>query len=366
MQDTLQFIFLASGGLGLFLFYIGWYRRRYDGGSYCRKCGYRVDQSGDAVVRCSECGTDLQGTGRVLPYQRYRSPIAIAVGLILLAFGTLAVVTDAARGISSGDFYRLLPTWYLLRTDVSANGDFGNEPVQVLRMRVLDDSLNEIQLRRFTELLCKRAINLHRNLPDGRMQYTGMTLNLLKDFKPNDESTNALLKEVFSNILQINAGGAVIDHDGRLRILIPEVKLDPQYPFLHVGDIASVRLRNEIKSVTIIQGNAEVKPTSVYLISPWRGLFPPDDLDMDKPMQLSLTINWYIENATLTFPINGSNGNDDVTTTKPPWHTTTYTGELRPVADSNSILEFGHLPGAADEADTPGARFKLIPNPVMD
>jgi len=238
--------------------------------------------------------------------------------------------------------------------------------VQVLRRRVLDDSLDENQLKQFTELLCKRAINLHRNSPDGQMQYTGMTLNLLRDFKPNDELTGTLLKEVFSNILQTNAGGAVIDPDGRLRVLIPEVKLDPQYPFLRTGDIASVRLRNEIESVTIKQGNTEVKPTSVYLMSPWRGPFSPDALDIDKPMQLSLTINWYIENATLPFPINGNERNDDVTKAKPPWHTTNDTCELRPVADSNSIIEFGELPGASGEADAPSTRFKLITNPVMN
>ena len=323
--ENLYFVILSVGGLGLFLFYLGWYRRVYDGGSYCRACGYRVDRSGDDVLRCSECGTNLKNAGSVVNYRQNRKRSLITIGILLIALSAAGITADTFVNLNTINWYRYLPSWYLLRTEVTAKADFGNEAVQVLRSRVLDDDLDEKELRRFTVLLCKRAMNLHRNSTGGSMQYTGMTLNLLNDYKPDNADTNALLHALVSYFIRTQPYYANLNTSGVLWVTLPSMQCDPQLPFLHRGDVSSMRLRGEITRVQAFANEKSIPLLESAVVQYWYATFDASDINADEPITLQLTINWYMEDTAQ--PADPNNSKQVQAT---PWHTSIYECELTP------------------------------------
>ncbi len=317
MEETLYQIILGVGGLGLFLAYVGWNRRRIDGGRYCRRCGYRVDRSGEMVERCSECGSDLTARGMVLPFQRRRNVLLVLFGLLLVSGSGLVVVTDATQRISATDLYRLLPNWFLLRTDVTETGDFGDEQVAVLRNRVQMDEWSEKQLREFTRMLCLRATNLHRRpYRNGGMAYTGMTKSLFKAHKPDDGEVDDLLMALTGMLVE-NSGTAAGSRDGgALRVRLPVMVCEPEYPYLQSTDVTADMMWGEVVSFELARGGEVVKLPSKELTQQggWMAVFDLAALeDGAGALELRVEINWFIESDTAGVPVKGLG----VT----PWHT---------------------------------------------
>jgi len=326
-QQTITFIILATGGLGLFLFYLGWYRRIYDGGLYCKTCGYRVDRSGDTVSRCSECGQSLNTQTPPVNYQRKRNPYLVAIGFTLIIASALGITANTLLNFNTINWYRYLPSWYLLRTDASPENNFGNPSVQELRLRVLDDQLSENQLRKFTTLLCQRATNLHNNSTRGSMQYTGMTINLLNNYKPDNTRVNALLNALVNYFINNNQHSAGLDTKHTLWVALPLMQCDTQPPYLHRSDITSMRMRGVITSAQAITNGNPVPLLESGNKQFWFAAFNATTINENQPITLRLTINWYIEDATT--PLTSQNTTQP---SPPPWHTFTYECKLNPIA----------------------------------
>ena len=341
--ENLYFVILSVGGLGLFLFYLGWYRRVYDGGLYCRGCGYRVDRSGDDVVRCSECGKELGGIGGgsgrgggVVGYQRKRQPVLVAVGVLLIVMSAAGITVDSLVNFNSINWYRYLPTWYLLRSEVTADANFGNNAVSELRTRVLDNGLDEGELRKFTVLLCRRATNLHRVSRGGGMQYTGMTMNLLKDYKPNETEVDALLRALVRYFIDSERHSAGLDSQHVLWVALPLFRCEPMQPFLHRGDVSSVRMYGTIVEAEAVVGGRVLEEKETGESGFWYSAFDAAGIENGASITLRLTIDWHIEDVDGGdeggAESNGGSGK--------VWDTFVYECELRP-SDMDDFAELG-------------------------
>ncbi len=307
MTDTFLTIMLAIGGLGLYILYRGWTRRIVDGGMYCRHCDYRIDQSGEGIKRCSECGLDLEINGAIRPYRPHRNSLLIIIGLSLMTFCSGIMIVDATSQLSARDIYRWLPSWYLIRTDVSNNNRHGDMEVDILRDRVQDGSLSESQLQQFTSLLAQRATVLHTDTGAYGMQYTGMTLSLLKRHKPAANETDALLAVLLERFLINNGASVKFRPTNRMYFESPVIVLQPVAPFLtSFADSPQEQLRADIRSIQLEVAGKMIEPSNVVL-----GLASLDQARVfNQGIGIALRAGmWHIAFETADVP-NGDGGRD--------------------------------------------------------
>lgn len=301
MPDTLLGILIGSLMFGLYLFLRGWYHREVDGGKYCARCHYRVDQA--TSKRCPECGLDLE-TRAPLAGRPVRRMRMVAVGLILSGISAGFLGVHASGALRRIDFYQYYPTWYLLRADSSAAGGFANRETDELRRRALNADLSAGEIVKLRDFLVRRATNMWMD-PQlrGQLTFSGLTLSILQDHKPDDAQLLPLLQ-------------AILDHEGsvgRLHdlILTSTWVAEPHVMTLNESaapfDDPNMDLSMEIRFISLEVRQGEKK----LLAKPWQPGIPlPIDgpIDWREPCTLHAEIEFRIGETAYSQQLPSSPG----------------------------------------------------------
>ncbi len=96
---------------GLALLVLGWRGRRIDDHPWCVACRFDLFALPQSTRTCPECGAEIQQPGAVRVGQRRRRPIWIALGALLIGFGSVVGGINLFTGIS---FTAYKPAWVLL------------------------------------------------------------------------------------------------------------------------------------------------------------------------------------------------------------------------------------------------------------
>lgn len=197
MPDFFIGIILAAILLGLYLFFRGWYHRERDGGLYCRACQYRVDQS--QADRCPECGIELR-EHQPRPGRPARRGRMVAVGLTMAGIGAGFLGVHLSGLLSRIDIYMYVPTWYLFRSDVSANNGFALRETDELRRRALNGDLDADELTTLARYMATRATNMWNDVTmPANLTFSGLTLKMLRDEDIAEETLTGLLQAVIEH-----------------------------------------------------------------------------------------------------------------------------------------------------------------------
>lgn len=301
MSDLATLIPMVVAGVGVVLIWIGWSRRVSLDELYCRRCAYRIDPGG--ADRCSECGNTLSDKGIIAGRVSRFWPL-IAAGVLLIAAPTavlgLRILEDLGR-IELVDY----PSWYLLRADIASANNYGDESVMELRRRHARGRLSESAKKKFADLLARRSVNLFGmpTVPQSRVDYSGMTLSLLRDYKPTAE----VLDEMFAALLDFDglrlAAVVPVNSPGTVEIVPRTVVYRPSHFRFDTG-VVYPALVGRPRLISATQAKRQLTISGGVVVDARLAPRPGRWFDKIEPLVLGVEIDWFMVNVgDPAFPI---------------------------------------------------------------
>lgn len=325
MTDIFIGIILAIAGVGLFVFVKGWRRRVDLDQRFCRRCNYRVDpiEHVEGLVQvCSECGQPLSRlTTRMGRREPNRWMAALGAAALLFSSGVIGTwVYGTFEGLN---WSRMLPTWYLLRTDISESTSYGASHINILRERYVNQELSDAAAHEFAEVLATRASDMFDDPNIAVVQFSGITLDALRNYTPPPETVASLLDSLIA--FEVAEGQFLVElrsNDEAILWRPPLIYLPNHFSFdmtrsyrSLIGRMRITELRrSDGQPIDIIEDRA---PTHVIIDrAAWDG----------SPLTLECTINWVFDSDPLPdgysarFPTLNPHVSD-----REVWWTTTHT-----------------------------------------
>jgi len=271
MEDLPTGILLGIALLGGWLALRGWLRRQDTGELFCRRCGHQVPPDGPVSGRCPECG--LANLAAHLVRGRPAADRRLVGGGLALAASAsiLAVLTLPGRRLDI-DWIRHAPTWYLLRSDVSAAAGFGTSRIDILRDRYAAHGLDTDEIDAFADMLVARAREMFAAPGPGMVRFSGMTLRILRDHPPDESVAAALLDDLMALEFRRGAIGIVhVESEGPGKPAIARLMVDrPVYLPASLGYEADFRDRHPALTADVVveavrQGGRDLLPAPVDL-----------------------------------------------------------------------------------------------------
>lgn len=142
MAGWLLFIVIACLLAGVALAAIGLRGRRVDDHRLCRRCGFDLSGTPDAVI-CNECGADLAARRAIRVGHRRRRGRVLAAGAALLAPALLVGGVMVWGWASGANWQRLKPAWWLVADLRDADLTDRRAAAVELSRRHGDDDLSE-------------------------------------------------------------------------------------------------------------------------------------------------------------------------------------------------------------------------------
>lgn len=294
MTNTFLAILLAIAGIGLFMVVQGWRRRVDIEHRFCRRCGYRVDPTEhvDGLVRiCSECGQPLS-PAKTRMGRRQPNRWMTGIGAAALLFSSGVIGTWVYGTFEGYNWMRLLPSWYLLRTDITQAASYGTSHVDILRERYVDGDLSPSASETFADLLARRATDMFADPNITVVRFSGITLHALQNHTPDPEVVEDLLDALVA--FEVNESAFVVEIAPNGTAILwrpPLIYLPNHFSFDMSMSYRSLIGRLEINSLRDIDGTPvtifeHAAPTHLVLdTASWSG----------EPLVLDCTITWVFD-----------------------------------------------------------------------
>ncbi len=343
-MDTLVLILTLAGfALGALLVARGYRRRVQTNLRFCANCAYHAD--GLASSTCPECGSDLARPNAVTMGRRHPDRIMISAGAALLILLSGIQVTHYYVQFRSVDLVPYMPTWWLLRSDITASSAYASDEMLELRRRCALGDLSEKQLRTFADILAKRAQAMFTSGNSSRpATFTGNTLQLLRDHAPDQSVVSSLLD-------------ALVDFDPDRFI---DASLDPRaqhaeivglaaryepflYPFDQAMDYPAMVSLTRITNVSDALGELPITDNAARL--PYQRILDVPHID------IHIEVRWFFTDPVA--PLVGSfqtsppaqilrDPDAPIPSLDSPWQTTTHTIRI-PAAELQRLMPMYHV-----------------------
>lgn len=256
-------------------------------------------------VRCPECGNDLTMPRAVEWGRRAPSKPRILIGSAVALLVSAVLFASHAEDVSRFRWTPWLPTAWLLRTDITGSNDYGNSALTELRLRLANGELTDSQQARMARMVAERARNTFRDIARRGVAWTGSSLLLLQNHKPDDVLVDELLEHMMSDHW---AGERV-----RLApmVVLPEHGGGPQEPF--GADSSSAVGPSEAPSSTAGSGLALWVDAPIPFFGPYNQPYVPNAAYpalLGFPLEISIRVNnvevpgrWTQPEGFLGFPV---------------------------------------------------------------